>query len=69
MVPLLHIVDIQGKHVDIICKTYDAPHYIPVLLKDIVQIEINLKTDMNELFSFMFGKVIVKLHVRRKNVL
>jgi len=69
MAPLLRIVDIQGKHGDIICKTYDSPHYVPVLLKDIMQIEINLKTDMNELFSFMFGKVIVKLHVRRRNVL
>jgi len=67
MAPLLRIVDIQGKHGDIICKTYDAPHYVPVLLKDIVQIEINLKTDMNELFSFMYGKVIVKLHIRRRN--
>jgi len=67
MAPLLRIVDIQGKYGDIICKTYDAPHYVPVLLKDIVQIEINLKTDMNELFSFQFGKVIVKLHVRRRS--
>jgi len=68
MAPLLRIVDIQGKHGDIICKTYDSPHYVPVLLKDIVQIEINLKTDMNEFLLFKFGKVVVKLHVRRKNV-
>jgi len=67
MAPLLRIVDIQGKHGDVICKTYDAPHYMPVLLKDIVQIEINLKTDIDELFSFKFGKVVVKLHVRRRN--
>jgi len=69
MAPLLRIIETQGKHGDLVCKTYDAPHYVPVLLKDFVQIEINIKTDMNELFSFMFGKVIVKLHVRRRNVL
>jgi hypothetical protein len=66
MAPLLRIVETQGKHGDLICKTYDSPHYIPVLLKDIQSIEINIKNDMNEYYKFEFGKVIVKLHLKKR---
>lgn len=66
MAPLLRIIDIRGYHYgDIVCKTYETPHYVPVLLKHGSIIEINIKNDMNEFYKFKAGKVIVKLHLRK----
>jgi hypothetical protein len=66
MAPLLRIVEVQGHHMDIICKTYDSPHFVPILIKDISSIEINIKNDINQLIDFRYGKVIIKLQFRRK---
>jgi hypothetical protein len=63
--PLLRIVNIEGKYPDIIDKTFDFPHYIPVLVKDISDIEINIKNDLNEFIPFASGKAIIKLHFRK----
>lgn len=65
--PLLRIIDLQDKFKSIINRVYDTPHYVPVLLKDISAIEINIKTDMNEFVPFEFGKVVIKLHFRRRS--
>lgn len=67
LAPLLRIIDIQGDFKNVVNKTYDDPHYIPVLIKDMTAIEINIKTDMNEFIPFEFGKVVVKLHFRRRS--
>jgi len=66
MAPLLRIVDVQGKHRDVINKTYVSPHYVSILTKDISAIEINIKNDMNEFLVFHFGKVVIKLHFRKR---
>jgi hypothetical protein len=63
--PLLRIVNTEGKYPEIIVKTFDEPRYIPVLVKDISMIEVNIKNDVNEYVNFIYGKVIVKLHFRR----
>lgn len=67
LAPLLRIVDVHGKYGQIANKIYDNPHYIPLLLKDINFIEINIKNDMNEYIIFEFGKVVVKLHFRKRS--
>jgi len=59
--PLIRI----GRYSDVVEKTYDFSHYLPVLVKDITGIKINIKYDLNELIPFISGKVIVKLHFRR----
>lgn len=68
LVPLLRILDVEGSHGEVVCKTYDSPHYVPVLVKDILSIEINIKNDMNDFLFFKFGKVIVKLHLRKRSL-
>ena len=60
--PLLRIVNVEGKYPNIIDKVFDFPHYIPVLVKDISDIEIDIKDDLNEYIPFLSGKVIIKLH-------
>ena len=44
-------MNVEGKYPSIIDKTFDFPHYIPILVKDISDIEINIKDDMNEFIS------------------
>lgn len=63
--PLLQVVNIEGKYVDIINRIYIAPHYIPILKKDFNTIEINIKDDRNRPIGFEYGKTIVKLHFKR----
>ncbi len=65
-VPLLRTVHIEGKHGDIVEKLFDTPHYVPVMSKEISKVNIEIKDDSNQLVPFNFGKVVVKLHFRRK---
>lgn len=69
LAPLLRVVNVQGKYGEVVDCIYDTPHYVPVLVKDITCIEVNIKNDMNEFVAFAYGKVVVKLHFRRKKPL
>lgn len=64
--PLLRAVAVQSNFGDIVDKSFQIPHYIPVLKKDFDTIEIEIKTDQNKLLEIQFGKTIVKLHFRRR---
>ena len=64
--PLLRCVHIEGNYGDIIEKTYQSPHYVPVIAKEIDRIEIDIKDDNNQSVPFQFGKTVVKLHFRKK---
>lgn len=63
--PLLRIVNVEGSYPNIIDKTFDFPHYVPILVKNISEIEINIKDDQNNFVNFITGKVIIKLHFRK----
>ncbi len=52
--PLLRIVNVQGKYPDIVEKTFDFPHYSPVLVKDISDIEINIKKRLGRVYTIRF---------------
>jgi len=67
LAPLLRIIDVQGGFKDIVHRTFDNPHYVPILQKDITNLEINIKTDSNDFVIFEFGKVVVKLHFRKRS--
>ena len=47
-------------------KIYDVPHYVPVARNNIETIDISLVSDTGEQILFKSGKVVVKLHFRRK---
>lgn len=63
--PLLRIVPVSGNPGEIVDRNFTAPHYVPVLNKQFSTIEININTDQDKPFAFLFGKSIVKLHFRR----
>ena len=67
--PLLRTVAIPtyGRG-NIIQKTYDQPHYVPVNTDELSIVEINIKDDTGNSVSFASGKVICKLHFRQKSI-
>ena len=54
---------------NIVHKEFSAPHYIDVLTRQFDTVEIWIANDFGELIDFQFGKVILKLHFRRKTLL
>jgi hypothetical protein len=66
LVPLLRVINIEGQHDDIVAKTYNNPHYVPVVKQEFNTIEISIKDDTNQSVRFMSGKVVVKLHFRKR---
>lgn len=69
LAPLLRCVHVKGIHGDIVEKVFDSPHYVPVLPNDIDRIDIEIKDDTNQFVPFDFGKVVAKLHFRKKRLL
>ena len=65
-VPLIRTVSISGENGDLIMKTYDEPHYVPVNTSKFDTIEINIKDDQGKDVAFESGKVLCKLHFRQK---
>lgn len=68
LVPLLRVVTVDGKYDDIICKTFDSPHYVPLAKHEIDTVEINIKDDENRFVNFLYGKVVVKIHFRKQKL-
>ena len=68
MQPLLRILPVSGKYGDVLHKIFVSPHYVDVLHKDFSSVSISIKTDRDLPVPFKFGKSIVKLHFRRKQL-
>lgn len=65
LAPLLRTVEMDHSTVGgMVCKTYNSPHYVPVKLRDIETIKIDLRLDSGKLLPFESGQVICKVHFR-----
>jgi hypothetical protein len=69
MAPLLRVVRAEGHSGDVIEKVYSTPHYVPITAKECNRIDITVCSDSGLPIPFQYGKVIVKLHFRRKSIL
>lgn len=67
-VPLLRIVAVEGEDGDIVTKTYDRPHYVPVNQSHFDCLEVHISSDLGRFVSFEYGKVVVKLHFRPRRL-
>ena len=67
-VPLLRTVHVQGKHGDICEKIFHSPHYVPIVTKEFDTLELDIKGDTGQSVVFISGKVVVKLHFRKKRM-
>ena len=65
-VPLLRIVNIDGKYGNTVHASFRNLQYVPVKVNYFETIEVNIKNDQNENVSFEFGKSIATLHFRQK---
>ena len=64
--PLLRTVHVEGTEGSYISKVYEIPHYLPISSSFIEKIQIKITDDISQNIRFMYGKVIVKLHFRKK---
>jgi hypothetical protein len=64
--PLLRIIPIKGSRGEMIAHHFEKPHYHPVRCKHIQTVEIDIRDDTGKPLAFELGKVIVKLHFRRR---
>ena len=66
VVPLLRAVPIEGKHGDVVSKSFDNVQYVPVLHKEFTTIEIDIRDDTGRRVPFERGRVTATLHFRRR---
>ena len=66
MAPLLRILPIVNKNVDVIHQIYEKPHYIPIAKRRFNTMELLLATDRGAALSLEKGTTIVTLHFRRQ---
>ena len=69
MAPPLRVVPISGEHGEMITRTYQNVHYIPIQKKMFQELELNLRTDTRQLIPFERGKVTITLHFRKRSTL
>jgi len=69
LAPLLRIVPIKGKDGDMVTKTYENIHYIPLQHKHFHTVEIDIRTDTGKPIPFERGKVVVTLHFKKQRKL
>ena len=62
---LLRVIPAEGNHGEMVCKTYENVHYIPVQRRNFQTVEIYIRDDTGEKVPFECGKSIVTLHFRR----
>ena len=63
--PLLRIVPITGRHVEMVTTRFDHVQYIPVLSREFGSVETEIRDDTGRPVPFERGKVTVTLHFRR----
>ena len=67
--PLLRTVAVKGKRNDHIALLYTSPHYIPLGLREISEVEIDIRDDTGHKVPFTSGKVVCKLHFRQNGAI
>lgn len=66
--PLLRILPVEGEHGMNIHKSFHAPHYHEIAFQRITSLRITMCDDQSQAVRFQYGKVICKLHFRRKKL-
>jgi hypothetical protein len=65
-VPLLRSIAVSGKSGEVIAKSFDNIHYVGLSRSTFQDIHIHITDDTGVRVPFEQGRVIVKLHFRRK---
>ena len=66
--PLLQVVSaIENNSEYYIEKIFDSPHYVPLARSNLENITIDIRNDLGNPIQFESGRVVVKLHFRKRN--
>ena len=65
-VPLLRAVGVEGQDGNVVTKSFQNIHYLPLNRSTFQTIHIYITDDTGRRVPFLQGRVIVKLHFRRK---
>lgn len=66
---LLKVIPIEGKHGEMVYRSFDVPTYYPIGTKDFQDVSIDLRTSAGNKIPFSHGRIVVNLHFRRKSYL
>ena len=66
VVPLLSIVPIEGKHGEIVSKSFHNVQYVTVFHKEFTTIEVDIRDDTGRPVPFERGRTTVTFHFRRR---
>ena len=68
--PLLRIIHVDNSQFNsTVEKIFYSPHYLNVNVKQLAFIQIQVRTDTGTLVPFQSGKIICKLHFRKKRLM
>ena len=65
-VPLLRTIPVTGKNGDVIVNSFDNVHYVGLGRSTFQEIEMHITDDTGLRVPFEHGRVIIKLHFRKK---
>jgi hypothetical protein len=65
VIRIVNVTNDNEKFGCIVERVYPTPHYVPIQLRKIDNISVSINTDQNVPVRFMYGKTLVKLHMRR----
>ena len=65
-VPLLRTVPVSGKNGDVVVHSFDNVHYTGLSRSTFQEVEVHITDDTGKKVPFEHGRVIVKLHFKRK---
>ena len=69
MALLLRVAPISGEHGEMITRTSQNVHYIPIQKKMFQELELNMRTDTGQLIPFKRGKVTITPQFRKRSTL
>ena len=65
--PLLRTIDFDHTKIGgMVSRTYNSPHYVPIKVRDIETVKIDIRLNSGDFVPFESGQVISKLHFRLK---
>lgn len=64
--PLLRVVNVSGKHGEIVRTTYDRPHYVPIGRREFGSVKISINNEVGRPISLRSGQFLTTLHFRRR---
>jgi len=67
--PLLRVCSVSGKYGDTVRTIFTHSQYVPDARREIETVEITINNELGKPMPFVFGKLVVTLHFRRRHSL